>query len=58
MAVVAAGAALFGCSKTDESFNKPGELTGTCVSCHEDQDLLIATVAPDTSGGGGESGEG
>lgn len=56
--LLAGSAVMTGCSNTDESFNKQGDLTGTCVSCHQDQDLLVATATPDTSSGGGEAGEG
>ena len=50
---------LAGCSDSDEAFNKPGELTGTCVSCHQDQELLQATAEPAEEEEEGEgSGEG
>ena len=51
-------ALLAGCSDSDEEFNKPGEMTGTCVSCHQDQDLLMATAEPEEDTGGEDAGEG
>lgn len=51
-------ALLAGCSDSDESWNKPGDLTGTCVSCHQDQELLQATAEPVEDDGGEDAGEG
>ena len=51
-------ALLAGCGGSDDGSNKPGDLTGTCVSCHQDQELLQATAEPVVDDGGGDAGEG
>jgi hypothetical protein len=56
LALLVAG--LTGCGDDGDDATKPGELTGTCLSCHQDAEILQAT-APTGDGGGGEStGEG
>ena len=51
-------ALLAGCGGSDDGSNKPGDLTGTCVSCHQDQELLQATAEPVEDDGGEDAGEG
>lgn len=48
-----------GCSRTyDPVDDDHAALTNSCVNCHTDEAMLIATATPDTSSSGGEAGEG
>jgi hypothetical protein len=50
---------LSGCSRTyDPVDDGHAALTNSCVNCHSDEAMLIATATPDTSSSGGEAGEG
>ena len=51
-------AILSACGDSDDGVSKPEPLTGTCESCHQDKDLLVATASPVEDNGGEDSGEG
>ena len=48
-----------GCSRTyDPVSDDHAALTNSCVTCHTDEAMLIATATPDTTSSEGEAGEG
>lgn len=49
---------LTGCGDDDNDVDKPVAMTGTCLSCHQDAEILQATAETGEETGGESSGEG